>query len=212
MTTERPSSQQLIGQCQGLVRSLARSIHRKLSPQADFEDLVAYGQVGLAEAARSFDPSIGSRFSTFAYYRIRGAIYDGLTKMAWFSRSQYNQIRTEQTTNDVLRLENENSADPGSTESPGSELKELRHCRFERFRVLKVRLAVFLAGHPVGEYIGQIAEPPLVPSPASGVLELSNAGTETAFVHPVADGKPHPLRPGQMIRPGQRDETLIVPT
>ena len=40
---------------------------------------------------------------------------------------------------------------------------------------------------PVGEDIGQIAKPPLVPSPASGVLDLTDADTETAFVHPVVD-------------------------
>ncbi len=121
MTTECSSSQQLIEQCQGLVRSLAQSIHRKLPPQTDFEDLVAYGQVGLAEAARSFDPSRGSQFSTFAYYRIRGAIYDGLSKMAWFSRSQYKQIRTEQAANDVLRLECEDEAQPTGAESPDTK-------------------------------------------------------------------------------------------
>jgi DNA-directed RNA polymerase specialized sigma subunit len=34
--------------------------------------------VGLAEAARQFDPSRGGQFTTYAYYRIRGAILDGL--------------------------------------------------------------------------------------------------------------------------------------
>ena len=63
---------------------------------------MAYGQVGLAEAAKQFDPSRGSRFSTYAYYRIRGAIYDGMSKMAWCSRSQYRRVRTEQMANEVL--------------------------------------------------------------------------------------------------------------
>jgi RNA polymerase sigma factor for flagellar operon FliA len=97
-----PSPQTRIEECQGLVRSLASRIHRKLPPHVDLEDLVAYGQVGLAEAARDFDPSRGSRFSTFAYYRIRGAIYDGLVKMAWFSRAEYGRRREEQIAGKVL--------------------------------------------------------------------------------------------------------------
>ena len=75
--------QQWIEQCQGLVRSLALQIHRKLPANIDLEDLIAYGQLGLVEAARSFDAGRGCQFSTFAYYRIRGAIYDGAAKMSW---------------------------------------------------------------------------------------------------------------------------------
>ena len=73
------------------MRSLASRIHHKLPPYVDLEDLVAYGQMGLAEAARDFDPARGTQFSTFAYYRIRGAIYDGLAKMSWFSRVEYGR-------------------------------------------------------------------------------------------------------------------------
>jgi RNA polymerase sigma factor for flagellar operon FliA len=75
--------QQWIEQCQGLVRSLALQIHRKLPPNIELDDLIAYGQLGLVEAARSFDASRGCQFSTFAYYRIRGSIYDGAAKMSW---------------------------------------------------------------------------------------------------------------------------------
>ena len=96
MTGPDPLVQQRIEECQGLVRSLALSIRRKLPPTVELEDLIAYGQVGLGEAARDFDPDRGSRFSTYAYYRIRGAIYDGLSKMAWFDRVQASQVRYEQ--------------------------------------------------------------------------------------------------------------------
>jgi RNA polymerase sigma factor for flagellar operon FliA len=107
MTDARASPQQLIEECQGLVRSLAVAIRRKLPPQVDLEDLVAYGQIGLVEAARDFDPSRGGRFSTYAYYRIRGAIYDGLSKMSWFGRQDQRRLRCDRMSNDVLRLEGE---------------------------------------------------------------------------------------------------------
>jgi RNA polymerase sigma factor FliA len=97
----------LIEQCQGLVRSLASSIGRKLPPHIELEDLIEYGQVGLIEAARDFDPQRGGQFSTYAYYRIRGAIYDGLAKMCWFSRAQYRRLRYEQMANELLRTERE---------------------------------------------------------------------------------------------------------
>lgn len=105
MSDPSQSPQQLIASCQGLVRSLAWKIHCKLPPNVDLEDLVSYGQVGLAEAAREFDASRGSQFTTFAYYRIRGAILDGLSKMNWFNRADYSRGRYERMANEVMNLE-----------------------------------------------------------------------------------------------------------
>lgn len=102
---------ELIAEGQALVRSLALRIYRNLPVRVDLEDLIAYGEVGLAEAARDFDPSRGNQFSTFAYYRIRGAIYDGLAKMTWTSRARYRRMRSESMAHDVL--ESERAADSG---------------------------------------------------------------------------------------------------
>jgi RNA polymerase sigma factor for flagellar operon FliA len=74
----------------GLVRALAWRIHRKLPRHVDVDELIAYGHLGLAEAARSFDESRGLKFSTFAYHRIRGAIFDGLQEMNWFRVAEYH--------------------------------------------------------------------------------------------------------------------------
>ena len=89
--------QQLITGCQGLVRTLAWQIHRKLPPQVDLDDLIAYGQIGLAD-------------------RIRGAILDGLSKMSWFNRSDYWRGRYERMANEVLDLERADAA--GEQETP----------------------------------------------------------------------------------------------
>jgi RNA polymerase sigma factor for flagellar operon FliA len=125
MTDPRPTSPQLVEECQGLVRSLAATIRRKLPPSVDLEDLVAYGQIGLVEAARDFDPSRGGRFSTYAYYRIRGAIYDGLSKMSWFGRPEHNRVRCDRMSNDVLRLEGEQA----ETSSEGDITVDVRWLR-----------------------------------------------------------------------------------
>jgi RNA polymerase sigma factor for flagellar operon FliA len=105
MLTKTPH--QWIDECQGLVKSLAAKVHRQMPPHLSLDDLIGYGQLGLAEAARDFDPSRGGQFSTFAYYRIRGSIYDGLSKMSWIKRSQYQRLKYEQLADDLLRLESE---------------------------------------------------------------------------------------------------------
>ncbi len=63
------------------VRSLANTVRKQFGGRLDIEDLIAYGNIGLFEAWDRFDPKIGANFLTFAHYRIKGAIYDGLRKM-----------------------------------------------------------------------------------------------------------------------------------
>ncbi|QEF98445.1 RNA polymerase sigma-D factor [Stieleria maiorica] len=95
----------LINEAQGLVHSLAMRVHRSLPIPMDLDDLIAYGQLGLAEAAQKFDPDCGTRFTTFAYYRVRGAIYDGVSKMNWTSRARLRRLRFRDMAEDVLRSE-----------------------------------------------------------------------------------------------------------
>ena len=54
-----------------LVVALAKKIRTKIP----IEDLVQYGIIGLVEAVRLFDPTLGYTFSTYAYYRIRQQFY-----------------------------------------------------------------------------------------------------------------------------------------
>src|SRR5258708_4969928 len=54
----------------------------------EMDELVSYGQVGLLEAAERFDPKVGANFLTFAHYRIKGAIFDGLRKMGVLKGSE----------------------------------------------------------------------------------------------------------------------------
>lgn len=115
-----PATSELIAEGRALVRSLAIRIYRNLPVRVDLEDLIAYGELGLAEAARDFDPSLGNQFSTFAYYRIRGAIYDGLSKMTWTSRARYRRMRFESMGDDVLETERElDDGKPRNAEESG---------------------------------------------------------------------------------------------
>ncbi len=63
------------------VRSVAATVRKQFNARLELEELVAYGQIGLLEAAERFDPKVGANFLTFAHYRIKGAIFDGLRKM-----------------------------------------------------------------------------------------------------------------------------------
>jgi RNA polymerase sigma factor FliA len=62
----------------GYAHAIAAEILKKLPPHVDRADVESAAELGLVQAARAFDPTRGIPFTTFAYYRIRGAIYDDL--------------------------------------------------------------------------------------------------------------------------------------
>lgn len=73
---DRDARTQLIQANLKLVVKIARDyMGRGLS----MEDLIGEGNVGLIRAAEEFDPSFGTRFSTYASYWIKMAIREGLT-------------------------------------------------------------------------------------------------------------------------------------
>ena len=84
------------------VRSIVGKIKKSVPHDISFEELYDYGIIGLLEAADRFDPSQGVAFTTYAYYRIRGAIYDGLRRMGWMSRTAYAKARFEARANAYL--------------------------------------------------------------------------------------------------------------
>lgn len=57
------------------------------------EDLTAAGNLGLVQAARTYDPEVGVPFDRWAKVRIRGAILDELRSVDWLSRSTRRRVK-----------------------------------------------------------------------------------------------------------------------
>jgi len=66
---------------------VAARIHERLPRNVEIEDLVQAGVLGLLDACRNYDATKDAQFSTFAKFRIRGAILDSLRKLDWGSRT-----------------------------------------------------------------------------------------------------------------------------
>lgn len=75
-----------------LVASAARHFTAGGRLLGERSELEAWGREGLLDAARRFDPDRGVTFRTFAYYRVRGAMLDGLRKMGNWSRRGYERV------------------------------------------------------------------------------------------------------------------------
>ncbi len=107
---------QLIEQYGSFVRSIARQVKKSVSPRIELDDLIAYGMTGLLEANERFDAKQGANFTTFSYYRVKGAIYDGLRGMGWVSRNEYQKIRFGEQANAYLE---------SAAQSKGEDLEDL---------------------------------------------------------------------------------------
>ena len=75
-----------------LVWKAVRLVWPRVQAHVDKDELVSLGDLGLVEAASRFDPGAGVRFSTFAWYRVQGAILDGLRRSSSLPRRVWTQL------------------------------------------------------------------------------------------------------------------------
>jgi RNA polymerase sigma factor for flagellar operon FliA len=93
-----------------MVHAIAAKLRGRLGRTMEPGDLVGYGTKGLIEAAQRFDPKLGPSFPAFAYHRIRGAIFDGMRTMGWYSRGDYARFRAEERQGEYLAAAAEREA------------------------------------------------------------------------------------------------------
>src|SRR5690606_7417639 len=70
-----------------LVSYHVQRISVTLPKSVNRDELNSLGMIGLYDALEKFDPSRDLKFDTYASFRIRGAIIDGLRKEDWLPRS-----------------------------------------------------------------------------------------------------------------------------
>ncbi|MFI5305751.1 MAG: sigma-70 family RNA polymerase sigma factor [Polyangiales bacterium] len=89
---------EFIRQYDAFVRGIVKHTRAQLGLEGDSEDLVAFAYEGLLEARQRFDPSRGIQFKSFAYYRVRGAVLDGVRRMAYLPRRAYARLKAAEAT------------------------------------------------------------------------------------------------------------------
>ncbi|NEW05571.1 FliA/WhiG family RNA polymerase sigma factor [Paenibacillus sp. SYP-B3998] len=82
-----PAKQALIENYLSLVDYVSGRLAIGLPKSVSKEDLTSFGVMGLIDAVEKFDYARGLQFETYASWRIRGAIIDGLRQGDWVPRS-----------------------------------------------------------------------------------------------------------------------------
>ena len=105
-------------------RKAAGMIFPRVKEYVEYDELVSLGNAGLAEAASRYDPTKGAAFPTFAWYRVQGAIIDGLRKSSNLPRRTWAKICALRAASEYLehRAERDRgAAQQGAKPSEGAD-------------------------------------------------------------------------------------------
>jgi RNA polymerase sigma factor for flagellar operon FliA len=104
-TDQRAIEDRLVRENLPLVDYAVTQMAARVPRHVGRDELVSAAMAGLAQAARSFDPSRDCRFDHYASQRIRGALLDELRSRDWASRSVRSKARRMLAAHDALTAE-----------------------------------------------------------------------------------------------------------
>ncbi|MEC5422669.1 FliA/WhiG family RNA polymerase sigma factor [Virgibacillus sp. C22-A2] len=90
---DNEAANELIQNYMYLVSFHAERISSHLPNNVNKDDIRSFGLLGLYDALQKFEPSRDLKFDTYASFRIRGAIIDGLRREDWLSRSMREKVK-----------------------------------------------------------------------------------------------------------------------
>lgn len=89
----RVARNDLLSRYTPLIKYVVERLAVGLPKSVDHEDLMSAGVLGLLDAYEKFDPGKGTKFETYAVWRIKGAVLDQLRSLDWASRSVRRKAR-----------------------------------------------------------------------------------------------------------------------
>jgi RNA polymerase sigma factor for flagellar operon FliA len=129
-STQASAEATLVADHLPLVHHVVHDLLGRLPQHVSRDDLVSAGMLGLAQAARTYNPTHGVPFDRHAANRIRGAILDELRAIDWASRSVRANARRLAAADETL------TARLGRTPTPGELAAELGIARAEVDKLL----------------------------------------------------------------------------
>jgi RNA polymerase sigma factor for flagellar operon FliA len=101
---------------QDYARSLAGQIARRLPSHVERDDIDAAAMLGLVEARERFDATRGASFKTFAYHRIRGAIFDHLRDSTYLRPEDWKTLNQLEAIDEIAAGQAGNLSSTGFAE------------------------------------------------------------------------------------------------
>lgn len=84
----------------------------QLPSNVDKEEIRSYGILGLYDALKKFEPNRDLKFDTYASFRIKGSIIDGLRKADWLPRSIREKTKKVEQASEAFEQQHQREAQP----------------------------------------------------------------------------------------------------
>ena len=104
-TINEDEREELIRSFLPLVKRVVHRLAGRLPAEVDIKEMLNSGIIGLVDALEKYDPRHETNFSTYAQFRIRGAILDSFRSQDWAPRSLRH--KAHKLENAYMRLEQE---------------------------------------------------------------------------------------------------------
>ena len=121
--------EQVILEHEPLIRYIVNRLAVRLPNHIDLDDLYSTGVTGLMDAIDEFDPGKGCKFTTYAEFRVKGAVLDQLRSLDWVPRS----VRQEGRKLEVADSETEQRLGRAATED---EVADSLGLEIDKFHVM----------------------------------------------------------------------------
>lgn len=107
-----------------LVDVIAKQCFRATGGAVELDDLLSWGREGLLGAAQRFDESRGIPFRSFACYRVRGAMMDGMRRTSNLPRRTFRRLQMMEAASRYAESAGEDAlaAPPGETPDDAQRL------------------------------------------------------------------------------------------
>ncbi len=166
-----------------LVEIIARQVARSIGAAVELDDLVAFGREGLLDAARRFDPERGVPFRSYANFRVRGAVLDGVRAMSRLPRRAHERINGLRA---AARVSEGALEDASASPPPGASASDAERGLNEHLAAMATAMAVGLVAPATRDEHGELTNVSTGDSP-----EEATARAELlAVVREAIDGLP----------------------
>lgn len=137
----RRKQEELVRKYAPLVKRVAYRMVNRLPSSVEVEDLISVGTIGLLQAIESFDDTKGTRFESFAEFRIKGAMLDELRTYDFMSRTARRKLNKIERA--IEQFEHEHARRPSPdevAEETGLKLKNVERLMAENEQLAFVTL------------------------------------------------------------------------
>ncbi len=138
--TEQDADNAFIEEYRSFVEGLAGNLRRQLRMRIEIDDLVAYGMIGLLQARERYqEKDARAAFTSFAYYRVRGAMLDGCRTEGWVPRQRAKKAKDVEVLNEHLESHQEANQNLPPARSMEDSMKRASDMVGDALTILLVR-------------------------------------------------------------------------